>query len=78
MVSNKSVKDGKPYIKSVYAGKTFSDQRAQGYTVAVVSEFASLADFTYYDTQCEAHNRLKAVAKTLHQGNMMVYFESYF
>ncbi len=60
----------------MHAGKTFADQRAQGYTVAVVSEFASLDDFNYYDTECEAHGRLKVVAKTLHQGNMMLYFES--
>jgi len=72
------LQDGKPYIVSVRAGKVFEDQRAQGYTVAVVSEFASLDDFMYYDTKCAAHSNLKAVAKTLHNGNMMFYFESFF
>jgi hypothetical protein len=32
----------------------------------------------YYDDKCEAHAALKGVAKTLHQGAMMVYFESIF
>ncbi len=32
----------------------------------------------YYDNECEAHKALKAVAKEVHQGVMMVYFESIF
>jgi hypothetical protein len=32
----------------------------------------------YYDNECEAHAALKSVAKTLHQGVMMVYYESIF
>lgn len=43
--------------------------------MAVVTEFASMADFTYYDTQCAAHTRLKGFAKTVHQGNLMTFFE---
>ena len=67
-----------PYIRAVHAGLTYDDQRAPGYTVAVLSEFASLADFQYYDTKCEAHSRLKELAKTLHKGTMMAYYESAF
>jgi hypothetical protein len=61
----------------VQAGKTYAeDQRAQGYTVAVMTTFASREDFEYYDTTCAAHKELKAVASSVHQGNLMVYFHS--
>lgn len=30
----------------------------------------------YYDEECEAHGKLKEFAKSVHQGAMMVYFES--
>jgi hypothetical protein len=60
----------------VKAGRTFQDQRAQGYTVAVMSTFASKEDFEYYDKECEAHKELKAFAGSVHQGNLMVYFQS--
>ncbi len=70
--------DGKPYILSIRAGHAFPDQRAQGYTVAIVSVFASKEDMEYYDNECEAHKALKAVAKEVHQGIMTVYFESLF
>jgi hypothetical protein len=72
------LQDGKPYIVSVNAGKAYDDQRAQGYTVAVVSVFENVDDFIYYDTNCEAHSKLKAFAATVHKGNMMVYYEDYF
>jgi hypothetical protein len=32
----------------------------------------------YYDNECKAHQSLKAVAKSVYQGAMMVYFESIF
>jgi Stress responsive A/B Barrel Domain len=70
------LQDGSPYIQSVKAGKTFADQRAQGYTIAVMTTFASEEDFAFYDTQCEAHKELKAFAASVHQGNLMVYFHS--
>jgi hypothetical protein len=44
----------------------------------VVTVFASKEDFEYYDTACPAHNDLKAVAKEVHKGNLMVYLESIF
>jgi hypothetical protein len=40
--------------------------------------FAIKDDMVYYDEECEAHKALKAVAKSVHQGVMMVYFESIF
>lgn len=60
------------------AGPAFEDQRSQGFTVAAISEFASKEDMAYYDNDCEAHAALKGVAKQLHQGVMMVYFQSIF
>ncbi|KAH7383055.1 stress responsive A/B barrel domain-containing protein [Cadophora sp. MPI-SDFR-AT-0126] len=71
-----ALKDGKPYILSVTAGHGIPSQRDQGYTVAVVSVFASVQDMVYYDEECEAHKKLKAFAKSVNQGAMMVYFES--
>ena len=38
--------------------------------------FKSVEDMVYYDEECEAHKKLKAFAKGVHQGAMMVYFES--
>jgi hypothetical protein len=62
----------------VTAGPAFEDQRNQGYTVAIFSVFASQEDMVYYDNECQAHAALKSVAKAVHQGVMMVYFESIF
>jgi Stress responsive A/B Barrel Domain len=60
----------------VAAGPAFDDQRNQGYTVAVISVFKSVEDMKYYDDECEAHAALKQVAKSVHKGAMMVYFQS--
>jgi hypothetical protein len=68
--------DGKPYIVSVKAGPTIEDQRNQGYTLAAVSTFASLEDMKYYDTGCEAHDALKVEARQMHQGILVVFYES--
>ncbi|TPX17786.1 uncharacterized protein E0L32_002887 [Thyridium curvatum] len=75
-MKSKALKDGKPYILSVEAGLPFEDKRAQGYTVSVITKFASKADFDYYDTECAAHAELKEFAKTAHEGVMMVFFEN--
>ncbi|TDZ54642.1 hypothetical protein CTRI78_v006108 [Colletotrichum trifolii] len=71
---HKAVKNGQPYITSVKAGLAVADQRAQGFTVAAVSTFASEEDMAYYDNECAAHAELKAFAKNAHQGFAMVYF----
>ncbi|OBT75478.1 hypothetical protein VF21_04906 [Pseudogymnoascus sp. 05NY08] len=71
-----ALKDGKPYIVSVHAGKAKHDQRAQGYTVAALSTFEDMEGFEYYDTECEAHKSLREFTKSCVQGFCMVYFES--
>ncbi|KAH7374835.1 stress responsive A/B barrel domain-containing protein [Plectosphaerella cucumerina] len=75
-MQQKAVKDGKPYILGVKAGTSYDDPRNQGYTIAVQSTFASKEDMAYYDNECAAHAELKAFAKTVNQGAMMVYFTS--
>ncbi|KAG7285904.1 hypothetical protein NEMBOFW57_008200 [Staphylotrichum longicolle] len=72
----RALKDGKPYILSATVGPTHDDARNQGYTLAALSVFASVEDMKYYDNECAAHMELKEVAKTLHQGVMMVYFQN--
>ncbi|KND89823.1 hypothetical protein TOPH_05460, partial [Tolypocladium ophioglossoides CBS 100239] len=68
-------KDGKPYILSLAAGRAEDDPRSQGFTVVCKTEFASLADLKYYDDECQAHQNLKAFAKTLTvEGIQTVYF----
>ncbi|WEW59569.1 hypothetical protein PRK78_005043 [Emydomyces testavorans] len=76
LMPTKNKQDGKPYIRSLKAGSTFEDQRNQGYTLAVVSEFNNIDDMRYYDSGCQAHARLKSVGKDMHEGVMTVYFES--
>lgn len=72
----RALKDDKPYILSATVGPTYDDMRNQGYTLAALSVFATIDDMKYYDEQCAAHGELKKVAKTLHQGAMMVYFSN--
>ncbi|KAF3804023.1 hypothetical protein GCG54_00008527 [Colletotrichum gloeosporioides] len=67
--------DGEPYILSVKAALAVADQRAQGFTIAAISTFASAEDMAYYDNECAAHAELKAFAKGAHQGFAMVYFK---
>jgi hypothetical protein len=72
----RALKDGKPYILSATVGSTYDDARNQGYTLAALTEFATVDDMKFYDDQCEAHAELKKVAKTLYQGIMMAYFSN--
>ncbi|KAB5563508.1 hypothetical protein GE09DRAFT_785686 [Coniochaeta sp. 2T2.1] len=72
----RALKDGKPYILSATVGPTYDDARNQGYTLAALSAFASVEDMKYYDNECAAHGELKKVAKELHRGAMMVYFQN--
>ena len=58
------------------AGLTFEDQRNQGFTVVAVTVFKSKQDIDYYDNECQAHAALKAIAKSVHQGLVMVFFEN--
>lgn len=72
------MKDGAPYIIDVQAGKAFPDQRSQGFTLAATTVFKNKEDMAYYDTACAGHASLKVVANAVHEGIMMVYYESIF
>ncbi|KAM3064828.1 hypothetical protein ACMFMG_010462 [Clarireedia jacksonii] len=75
-MQQRALKDGKPYILSVEAGPTLPGPRTQGHTLAVRTVFSSLEDMKYYDTECEAHKALKAVAAPKRVGDVLtVYFE---
>ena len=56
------VQDGKPYIQKVAPHKTIATDSpmSQGYNFVVTTQFASLDDLRYYDTDCGAHKKLKA------------------
>ncbi|KAK2743834.1 hypothetical protein FQN55_007054 [Onygenales sp. PD_40] len=71
-----ALKDGTPYILSILAGPTKDDHRRQGYTLAIVSGFACEEDMKYYDEGCAAHAEIKKLARSVHQGVMMVFFEA--
>ena len=63
-------------MQSVVVGKPEADPRAQGYTLAAKTEFASADDMKYYDEECPAHKQLKGVAKTLTmEGVLSVFFK---
>jgi hypothetical protein len=57
-------------------GPTEPDPKTQGYTLVAKTEFASMAEMRYYDDECEAHAKIKALAKTLTslEGVMSVWF----
>jgi hypothetical protein len=42
----------------------------------VKTTFASLEDMKYYDTECEAHKALKAVAGPVKEDVLTSYYES--
>lgn len=71
-----ALKNGKPYILSVSAGEAYEDARTQGFTIAAISTFASLDDMKYYDNECQAHAALRSVARSLHEGVMVTYFQN--
>ncbi|KAF3916505.1 hypothetical protein ABW20_dc0101208 [Dactylellina cionopaga] len=62
LLEEQALKDGKPYILSLSAGKTKDDPRRKGFTLCAISVFSSLEDMQYYDTECAAHKALKEVA----------------
>lgn len=71
-----AVKDAKPYILSTAVGKSFPDPRNKGFNLSVKTTFASLDDMKYYDSECEAHKALKAVAGPVREDFLMTYYES--
>lgn len=57
-------------------GPAEADPRSQGYTLISKTEFASLDDMKYYDTDCPAHAALKAkITEVTCEGIMTVYFK---
>lgn len=53
-------------------GVAEEDVRAQGFTVVAQLAFANNEDVLFYDTDCPAHQALKAVVKTLNiSGNIV-------
>lgn len=68
--------DGKPYILSAAVGQSFDDPRNKGYNVSVKTTFGSMEDMKYYDTECEAHKALKAVAKPVVEDILTTYYEN--
>lgn len=58
-------------------GPAEEDPRSQGYTLVSKTEFASMEDMKYYDTECPAHGEVKSLIKTLTvDGLMTVYFKA--
>jgi hypothetical protein len=58
------------------AGPAYDDARSQGYTFVAKSEFKTIEDMRYYDTDCAAHNKLREGTKPLGvEGVMTVYYE---
>ncbi|KAK3694251.1 hypothetical protein B0T22DRAFT_65677 [Podospora appendiculata] len=77
VLESEQTKGGKPYILQVRTGLAGSDPRSKGYTVIAETEFASLDDMKYYDSECAAHANLKKTASTLSiaEPPLAVYFE---
>lgn len=68
--------DGKPYIVSAAVGQSVDDPRNKGFNVSVKTTFASMEDMKYYDTECEAHKALKAVAGPVKEDILTTYYEN--
>ncbi|KAJ5414236.1 hypothetical protein N7509_000863 [Penicillium cosmopolitanum] len=76
VLAKTATKDGKPYILAAAAGESFDDPRNKGFNISVKTTFASLDDMKYYDTECEAHKALKAVAGPVKTDVLTTYYES--
>ena len=63
-----------PFLTSLVSSS--KEDRAQGWTLAVKSTFASKADMDYYDSECEAHKELKKVTASIRTDIVTVWFES--
>ncbi|KAJ5662747.1 stress responsive A/B barrel domain protein [Penicillium macrosclerotiorum] len=76
VLTKTATKDGKPYIVAAAVGLSYPDPRNKGYTVSVKTTFASMEDMKYYDTECEAHKALKAVAGPIKEDILTTFYES--
>jgi len=60
--------NGKPYLLAVEPHATIADSRNQGYNFVATTQYASMDDIEYYDTDCEAHKQLKSTVRDLVEG----------
>ncbi|KAF2656333.1 hypothetical protein K491DRAFT_390065 [Lophiostoma macrostomum CBS 122681] len=56
-----ALKDDKQYISVAKAERTYKDDRNQGFTLVARTVFNSVEDMNYYDKDCEAHKKIKAL-----------------
>ncbi|OTB03900.1 hypothetical protein M426DRAFT_321396 [Hypoxylon sp. CI-4A] len=76
VLKQEALRDGKPYIQSVVAGRALPDDRSRGYTLVAKTTFSSLDDMKFYDNECGAHKRFKAHAGPRKVGDVLtVFFE---
>ncbi|KAJ5179797.1 Dimeric alpha-beta barrel [Penicillium capsulatum] len=76
VLAKTATKDGKPYIVAAAVGQSIPDPRNKGFNISVKTTFASLEDMKYYDTECEAHKALKAVAGPVKEDVLMTFYEN--
>ncbi|KAJ5195371.1 Dimeric alpha-beta barrel [Penicillium cinerascens] len=76
VLSKTATKDGKPYIVAAAVGQSIDDPRNQGFNISVKTTFASMEDMKYYDTECEAHKALKAVAGPVKEDVLTTFYEN--
>lgn len=76
MLTEYHLQDGKPYIVAAAVGKSIPDPRNRGFNISVKTTFASMEDMKYYDTECEAHKALKAVAGPVKEDVMTTFYEN--
>ena len=77
---SRDLQDGKPYIREVKASKSLSGpERGKGFTFVAMTRFDTMEDVQYYDNHCEAHKRLREIARDKveqpWQPPLTVYFE---
>ncbi|KIM92598.1 hypothetical protein OIDMADRAFT_62404 [Oidiodendron maius Zn] len=71
-----ALKDGKPYILSVKAGRSLEDARNQDYSVVLQTTFDSLEDMQFFDNECQFHVRVKKlVAPRISPPPVVVFFK---
>ncbi|KAH7358281.1 hypothetical protein B0T11DRAFT_299362 [Plectosphaerella cucumerina] len=78
VLSSEQKRDGKPYILSLVVGPALDDPRSKGFTLVAKTEFASLEDMRWYDSDCPAHDKLKGLVREFGIGPddiLSIYFE---
>ncbi|KFY14302.1 hypothetical protein V492_02706 [Pseudogymnoascus sp. VKM F-4246] len=66
--------NGTPYILSMVAGPVEEGLRTEGYTFVNKTEFASMDDMKYYESECPAHGEVKKVLGEITIDGMMTVF----